>query len=230
MPAVNWVDLFGSMDRFLLAIAHQYGHFVYLALALIFLLQTGLVFMAFLPGDSLLFVAGAVAAGGHFRLDLLVISLVAGAVVGNLVNFRVGLWLGGKVFDGEVRWINPASLARTHTFFERHGGKTVMAALFVPVLRSFAPLVAGAMKMDPGKFNLYSLLGAMAWIGIFTGAGYFFGNLPLVRDHLGAVLILGMLAALLGPVLVATAVRVLTTRVRPLEVQQAPQDEKRSAH
>jgi membrane-associated protein len=225
MAGVNWVDLFGSMDQFLLAIAHQYGHFVYLALALIFLLQTGLVFMAFLPGDSLLFVAGAVAAGGHFRLDLLLISLVAGAVLGNLVNFRIGLWLGRKVFDGQVRWIDPASIRKTHSFFERHGGKTVMAALFVPVLRSFAPLVAGAMKMDPGKFNLYSVLGAVAWIGIFTGAGYFFGNLPLVRDHLGAVLILGLLAALLGPVLVATAWRLLT-RLRPLAVQQPPQDEK----
>ena len=213
MPAVNWVDLFGSMDQFLLAIAHEYGHFVYLALALIFLLQTGLVFMAFLPGDSLLFVAGAVAAGGHFRLDLLVISLVAGAVIGNLVNFRIGLWLGRKVFDGQVRWIDPASIQKTRSFFERHGGKTVMAALFVPVLRSFAPLVAGAMKMEPGKFNLYSVLGAFAWIGIFTGAGYFLGNLPLVRDHLGAVLILGLLAALLGPVLVATTWRLVTTRL-----------------
>jgi membrane-associated protein len=216
MPAVNWVDLFGSMDRFLLAIAHEYGHFVYVALGLIFLLQTGLVFMAFLPGDSLLFVAGAVAASGKFRIDVLLASLVAGALLGNILNFWVGVWLGRKVFDGNVRWIDGASIQRTHSFFERHGGKTVMAALFVPVLRSFAPLVAGAMKMDSGKFNLYSFLGALSWVGIFTGSGYFFGNLPLVRDHLGAVLILGLIAALAGPVVAATGWRLLATRWRAL--------------
>jgi membrane-associated protein len=216
MPAVNWVDLFGSMDRFLLAIAHQYGHFVYVALGLIFLLQTGLVIMAFLPGDSLLFVAGAVAASGHFRLDVLIVSVVAGAVLGNLLNFRIGLWLGRKVFDGRVRWIDAESIMKTQSFFEQHGGKTVMAALFVPVLRSFSPLVAGAMSMEAGKFNLYSLIGAFAWVGVFTGAGYFFGNLPLVRDHLGAVLILGLVAALAGPVLAATGWRLLATRWRAL--------------
>jgi membrane-associated protein len=216
MHAVNWVDLFGSMDRFLVSIADQYGPFVYVALGLIFMLQTGLVIMAFLPGDSLLFVAGAVAASGQYRLDVLIVSLVIGAVLGNMINFRIGVWLGGKIFDGEVRWIDAASVSKTVEFFERHGGKTVMVALFVPLVRSFAPLVAGAMSMKPGKFNLYSVLGAIAWVGLFTGGGYFFGNLPLVRDHLGAVLILGLLAALVGPVLAAATWRMVTTRVRVL--------------
>ena len=216
MQAVNWVDLFGSMDRFLVAIAHLYGPFVYLALGLIFMLQTGLVFMAFLPGDSLLFVAGAVAASGQFRLDLLIVSLVAGAVVGNIANFWLGVWLGRKVFDGNVRWIDAESVNKTHSFFERHGGKTVMVALFVPLVRSFAPLVAGAMRMNPGKFNLYSVIGGLAWVGLLTGGGFLFGNLPLIRDHLGAVLILGLLAALAGPVLVATTWRLFTSRVRTL--------------
>jgi membrane-associated protein len=216
MSAVNWVDLFGSMDRFLVAIAGQYGPFVYLALGLIFLLQTGLVFMAFLPGDSLLFVAGAVAAGGQYRLDVLIVSLVVGAVLGNVMNFWIGVWLGRKIFDGEVRWIDTASVNKTVQFFERHGGKTVMVALFVPLVRSFAPLVAGAMSMKPGKFNLYSAVGGLAWVGLFTGGGYFFGNLPVVRDHLGAVLILGLMAALAGPVLAAASWRLLTTRVRAL--------------
>jgi membrane-associated protein len=216
MQAVHWADLFGSMDQFLLQIAHHYGPFVYVALGLIFLMQTGLVFMAFLPGDSLLFVAGAVAAGGQFRIDVLVVSLVIGAVLGNVLNFWVGVWLGRKVFDGGVRWIDPAAIKKTHSFFERHGGKTVMLALFVPLLRSFAPLVAGAMSMRPGKFNLYSVLGGLGWVGIFTGGGYFFGSQPLVRDHLGAVLILGLFAALAGPVLAAAAWRLLTARVRPL--------------
>jgi membrane-associated protein len=214
MSQVHWADLFGSMDRFLVSFAHQYGPFVYLALALIYLMQTGVVFMAFLPGDSLLFVAGAVAAGGQFRLDLLIASLVIGAVLGNVLNFWLGVWLGRKVFDGRLGWIDPASIAKARVFFERHGGKTVMLALFVPLLRSFAPMVAGAMSMTPAKFNLYSVIGGLAWVGLFTGAGYFFGHIPLVRDHLGAVLILGIVAALAGPFLAAALWRLFDGRVR----------------
>jgi membrane-associated protein len=212
MQAVNWADLFLSMDRFLLELAHQYGPFVYVALALIYLMQTGVVFMAFLPGDSLLFVAGAVAAGGHFRLDLLMFSLVVGTVLGNMLNFWLGVWLGRKVFDGNVRWINRETLNKTVGFFDRHGGKTVVIALFLPLLRSFAPLVAGAMGMRRNRFQLYSGIGALAWIGLFTGAGYLFGKVPMVRDHLGIVLILGLLAALLGPLLGAAVWRLFGGR------------------
>jgi membrane-associated protein len=223
MQSVHWADLFLSMDRFLVELAHHYGPFVYLALGLIYLMQTGLVFMAFLPGDSLLFVAGAVAASGQYRLDLLMFSLVLGTVMGNLLNFWLGSWLGRKVFDGNVRWINPESLSKTVEFFDRHGGKTVVVALFLPLLRSFAPLVAGAMGMRRNKFELYSVIGACAWIGLFTGGGYLFGKVPLVRDHLGMVLILGLLAALVGPLLGAALWRLLRGRgqgargPRPLE-------------
>jgi len=214
IPEVNWADMFGSLDRFLIAIAHQYGPFVYVALALIYMLQTGVVFMAFLPGDSLLFVAGAMAGGGHYRLDLLIVSLVVGTVVGNILNFHLGVWLGRKVLDGGVRGIDAESIAKTHRFFERHGGKTVVLALFVPLLRSFAPLVAGAMKMHPTRFRLYTVLGATAWVGLFTGGGFFFGNIRMVREHLGIVLILGLVAAVAGPLLVATVWKLLTGRVR----------------
>lgn len=212
MAAVPLADLFGSMDRFLIVFAHQYGAFVYVALGLIFLLQTGLVFMAFLPGDSLLFVAGAVAASGKFRLDVLLASLVLGALLGNMLNFRIGVWLGHKVLDGRVRWVDHESLKKTMVFFDKHGGKTVLVALFVPLVRSFAPLVAGALNMPQGKFRLYSLIGAFTWVGVFTGGGFFFGNLPVVRDHLGAVLILGLVAALLGPLTAAALWRVMATR------------------
>jgi membrane-associated protein len=221
MQTVHWADLFLSMDRFLVEMAHHYGPFVYLALGLIFLMQTGLVFMAFLPGDSLLFVAGAVAASGQYRLDFLVFALVVGTVLGNLLNFSLGVWLGRKVFDGNVRWIDQQSLNKTLDFFERHGGKTVVVALFLPLLRSFAPLVAGAMGMRPDKFRLYSAIGAFAWIGLFTGSGYLFGKVPLVRDHLGMVLILGLLAALVGPVLVAATWRLLQGRWQALRSQRA---------
>lgn len=221
MQTVHWADLFLSMDRFLVELAHHYGPFVYLALGLIFLMQTGLVFMAFLPGDSLLFVAGAVAASGQYRLDLLVFALVVGTVAGNVLNFSLGVWLGRKVFDGNVRWIDAESIKKTVGFFERHGGKTVMAALFVPVLRSFAPLVAGAMSMKRGKFNLYSVIGGITWVGLFTGSGYLFGKVPLVRDHLGIVLIVGLLAALAGPVLVAATWRLFQGRWQAMRSQRA---------
>jgi len=212
MQSVHWADLFLSMDRFLVELAQHYGPFVYVALGLIYLMQTGLVFMAFLPGDSLLFVAGAVAASGQYRLDLLMFSLILGTVIGNLLNFWLGSWLGRKIFDGNVRWINQESLSKTMSFFDRHGGKTVVVALFLPLLRSFAPLVAGAMGMRRNKFELYSVIGACAWIGLFTGGGYLFGKVPLVRDHLGIVLILGLLAALVGPLLGAALWRLLRSR------------------
>ncbi len=212
MQSVHWADLFLSMDRFLVELAQHYGPFVYVALGLIYLMQTGLVFMAFLPGDSLLFVAGAVAASGQYRLDLLMFSLILGTVIGNLLNFWLGSWLGRKIFDGNVRWINQESLNKTVSFFDRHGGKTVVVALFLPLLRSFAPLVAGAMGMRRNKFELYSVIGACAWIGLFTGGGYLFGKVPLVQDHLGIVLILGLLAALVGPLLGAALWRLLRSR------------------
>src|SRR5258706_6193589 len=212
MQSVHWADLFLSMDRFLVELAQHYGPFVYVALGLIYLMQTGLVFMAFLPGDSLLFVAGAVAASGQYRLDLLMFSLILGTVIGNLLNFWLGSWLGRKIFDGNVRWINQESLSKTVSFFDRHGGKTVVVALFLPLLRSFAPLVAGAMGMRRNKFELYSVIGACAWIGLFTGGGYLFGKVPLVQDHLGIVLILGLLAALVGPLLGAALWRLLRSR------------------
>jgi len=212
MQAVHWSDLFGAMDRFLVQMADAYGPLVYLALGLIFFLETGMVFMAFLPGDSLLFVAGAVAAGGRYRLDLLMIALVAGTVLGNLLNYSLGAWLGRKVFDGKVSWIDAKSVDTTSRFFEKHGGKTVIVALFAPLVRSFAPLVAGAMGMKQRKFQLYTVIGSVAWIGFFTGAGYLFGNLPLVRDHLGFVLVVGLAAAFVGPIAAAALWRLFSER------------------
>ena len=210
------LDLVLHLDSHLVELLARYDLWIYPILFAVIFAETGLVVTPFLPGDSLLFVAGAVAASGQFRLDLLVLSVLVGAVLGNLMNFWLGTWLGHKVFDGNVRWIDRASLEKTRAFFDRHGGKTVTVAFFVPLVRSFAPLVAGAMSMNPGKFNLYSVLGGLAWVGIFIGAGFFFGNLPLVRDHLGMVLILGIVAALIGPFLAAATWRLVNGRLRAL--------------
>jgi len=213
LNGINWLDLFGALDRFLLALAREHGATAYGMLFLIVFAETGLVFMAFLPGDSLLFVAGAIAASGAFHLLPLTLSIIVAAVLGNACNFAIGSWLGHKIYDGSVRWIHKESLDRTHAFFERHGGKTLIAARFIPVVRSFAPLVAGAGKMSVQRFQAFSAAGAVLWCLLLVGGGYLFGNVPLVRDHLGLVLAVGLGSAL-GPLLLVGLLRIYRARRR----------------
>jgi membrane-associated protein len=172
--------------------------------------------MAFLPGDSLLFVAGAVSAlpqvqAKGLNVHLLMAIITLGAVLGNTLNYFIGAWLGKKVYDGTIRWIDQAALRKTHDFYERHGGKTVMIARFVPVVRSFAPLVAGASGMDIRKFQLYSVLGAAIWVVTLVYGGYLFGNVPIIKENLGTILIVGIAAAA-GPMMLAALVRLLRDR------------------
>jgi membrane-associated protein len=208
LEGINWFDLFGAVDKFLLALAREHGATAYGMLFLIIFAETGLVFMAFLPGDSLLFVAGAIAAGGAFHVVPLMLSIVVAAILGNACNFAIGSWLGHKIYDGSVRWIHRESLDRTHAFFERHGGKTLIAARFIPVVRSFAPLVAGAGNMSVRRFQAFSAAGALLWCVLLVGGGYLFGNVPVVRDHLGLVLAVGLGSAL-GPLLLAGLFRLV---------------------
>jgi membrane-associated protein len=223
MHDIPWLDLFSSIDRFLLAMVHHYGSAAYVALFLIVFSETGLVFMAFLPGDSLLFIAGAIAASGSLQAGILVATIASGAMIGNTVNYWIGAWLGHKIYDGTIRWIDKAALQRTHDFYERHGGKTIVAARFIPVVRSFAPLVAGASRMDLGKFRLFNIVGALLWSVLLVGGGYLFGNVPVVRDHLGLVLIIGLCGAL-GPVVLVSLWRALVSGRRTA----APADAGRS--
>jgi len=216
MEGINWIDLFSATDRFLAAIVERNVVLVYLVLFAIFFSETGLVFMAFLPGDSLLFVAGAVSAlpavqDKGLSVHLLVIITASAAVLGNTVNYLIGAWLGKKVYDGTIGWIDQSALRKTHAFFERHGGKTVMIARFVPVVRSFAPLVAGASGMDFRKFQFFNVVGAAFWVVSLVYGGYLFGNAPLIRDNLGIILIVGI-AAVVGPLVLATMIRLLRGR------------------
>ncbi len=207
MEGINWSDLFTAMDRFLLAIVDRNVLLVYVILFAIFFSETGLVIMTFLPGDSLLFVAGAVAAqeaGLHAGVLIVVITL--GAVLGNTLNYHIGAWLGKKIYDGTLKWIDPVALRRTHDFYERHGGKTIVIARFVPIVRSFAPLVAGASGMEIRKFQLFNVAGAALWVVLLVGGGYLFGQVPLVRDNLGIILVAGI-GAVLGPLALAAAWR-----------------------
>jgi membrane-associated protein len=216
MEGINWLDLFNAMDRFLVTIVERNVLLVYVTLAAIFFSETGLVFMAFLPGDSLLFVAGAVSAlpqaqAKGLNVHLLMLVITVAAVLGNTVNYYIGRWLGRKVYDGTIGWIDQAALAKTHDFYERHGGKTVMIARFVPVVRSFAPLVAGASGMAIQRFQLYNVLGAVIWVVSLVYGGFLFGNVPIIKDNLGIILIVGI-AAVVGPLLLAAALRLLRRR------------------
>jgi membrane-associated protein len=216
---VNWLDLFRAADRFLVAMVEQNVILVYVTLFAIFFSETGLVVMAFLPGDSLLFVAGAVSAlpaaqAKGLNVHLLAGLIIVGAILGNTLNYYIGRWLGMKVYDGTISWINQDALRKTHDFYERHGGKTITIARFVPIVRTFAPLVAGSAGMDIYRFQLFNVLGAVFWVTSLVYGGYLFGNLPIVRENLGLVLFLG-LAAAAGPVLLAGAVRLLRMRRAP---------------
>jgi len=207
MEGINWIELFNAMDKFLIGIVERNVVMFYVVLFAIFFSETGLVFMTFLPGDSLLFVAGAVSAMPRAQAEgldvyLLMLVITVGAILGNTLNYQIGAWLGQNVYDGSIKWIDKGALDKTHAFYEKHGGKTVMIARFVPIVRSFAPLVAGASGMDYGKFQLYNVLGAVVWVVTIVYGGYLFGNVPVIRDNLGVILIFGI-GIVLGPLVIA---------------------------
>ncbi|RPJ45295.1 MAG: DedA family protein [Betaproteobacteria bacterium] len=196
------IDIALHLDQHLQALVAAYGAWVYLILFLIVFCETGLVVTPFLPGDSLLFVAGAVAAAGGMNIHLLVLLLIIAAVLGDGVNYSIGHYLGPRVFNSrESRWLNPRHLERAHAFYERHGGKTIIIARFVPIIRTYAPFVAGAASMSYRQFALYNVCGAVLWVVSLGYAGYFFGNLPLVKDNLTLV-ILGIIVLSIMPGLI----------------------------
>ena len=175
-------------------LSQQYGYVVYVILFVIIFSETGLVIAPFLPGDSLLFVAGAVAAldasqHGAFNLPMLMITLIAAAFLGNLLNFQIGRWLGPKVFHWErSRLFNPRHLAEAHAFYERHGGKTIVLSRFLPIIRTYAPFVAGVGDMSHSRFMAFNALGAVLWVCSLLLAGYFFGNVPFIKGNLTAMI------------------------------------------
>ena len=185
-----FVDLVVHLDDHLQALVAAYGAWVYLILFLIVFCETGLVVTPFLPGDSLLFVAGAIAAAGGMNIHLLVVLLIVAAVLGDAVNYAVGHYLGPRVFRSRgSRWLNPRHLERAHAFYERHGGKTIIIARFMPIIRTYAPFVAGGASMSYPRFALYNVTGAALWVVSLGYAGYFFGNIPVVKNNLTLVII-----------------------------------------
>jgi len=188
MDVVKFViDLFLNLDEHLSAVIAQYGSGTYALLFFVIFMETGFVVTPFLPGDSLLFAAGAFAALGDLNLWLLLLLLSAAAVLGDTVNYWIGHYLGERAY--KIRWIKQAYIEKTHAFFEKHGGKTIFLARFVPIVRTFAPFVAGIGRMSYAYFFSYNVFGGLVWVGVFTLAGYLFGNVPFVQDNFALVVI-----------------------------------------
>ncbi|MBK6847439.1 MAG: DedA family protein [Proteobacteria bacterium] len=182
------IDFVLHLDRHLGAIISQYGVWTHLLLFLVVFCETGLVVTPFLPGDSLLFAAGTFAALGSLDIHLLAALLAVAAIAGDTLNYWIGAWAGPRVLNGRVRWLRQEYLERTHRFYEKHGGKTIILARFVPIIRTFAPFVAGVGAMSYRRFVLFNVVGGVVWVGLFSYAGYFFGNIPVVRRNFTLVI------------------------------------------
>lgn len=197
------LDVVLRLDVHLGALIRDYGAWVYAILFAVIFAETGLVVTPFLPGDSLLFVAGALAALGGLDVHLLVASLTAAAILGNTTNYAIGRWLGRRFFDeGRSRWVKREHLERTHAFYERYGGAAVVISRFLPIIRTYVPFVAGLAEMGAARFTAYNVGGAVLWVASLGYAGYFFGNLPWVRANL-TLIIVAIIAVSLLPLVVA---------------------------
>ncbi len=183
------VDFIIHLDRYLEVIIKTFGVWSYLILFLVIFMETGLVVTPFLPGDSLLFAAGALAAIGAFDVVPLVLLLMFAAILGDTTNYWIGHYIGPRVFNEKIRFLKREYLEKTQAFYEKHGGKTILLARFVPIVRTFAPFVAGVGKMRYGYFISYNIFGGIIWVAIFIFAGFFFGNIPLVKDNFSIVII-----------------------------------------
>lgn len=186
----TFIDIILHLDKYLTVFVSQYGLLTYAILFFIIFAETGLVIMPFLPGDSLLFATGAIAALGSLNIWLIVFILVIAAILGDTANYWIGHFLGQKIVDNpKIPFINQEHIDKTQKFYEKHGGKTIILARFVPIIRTFAPFVAGIGKMHYQQFVLYNIVGGVLWITLFTFAGYFFGNIPAVQKNFHYVIL-----------------------------------------
>lgn len=195
------IDFILHLDLHLGQIISSYGIATYAILFVIIFIETGFVFVPFLPGDSLLFAAGAFAALGSLNIFLLLILLIVAAVLGDTVNYWIGHFLGDKIVTNSRMPIKKEHLAQTNEFFRKHGGKTIILARFVPIVRTFAPFVAGAGKMNYGKFIFYNIIGGVMWVSVCTMAGYLFGNISVIKDNF-SIVVIGVVVISLVPILV----------------------------
>lgn len=208
---VDLIDLVLHFDAHLVRMVQAYGLWVYAILFAIIFAETGFVVTPFLPGDSLLFVAGAIAATGSLNVHALALVLIIAAIAGNSTNYAIGRWFGKRYFTHEgSRWLNPAHLERANAFYERHGGKAVVLSRFLPIVRTYIPFVAGMGGMPPRRYTAYNIAGGVLWIASLLYLGYFFGNIPWIRGNLTAIIV-GIIVVSILPV----AIAFLKGRARP---------------
>ena len=205
-----FIDIILHLDVHLASLAHAQGPWVYGVLFLIVFCETGLVVTPFLPGDSLLFAAGTLAALGVLSALPLIAVLLVAAVAGDALNYRIGRWVGPRIFRTRIRFLNQSHLDRTTRFYEIHGGKTIVLARFVPIVRTYAPFVAGVGQMDFRRFAAHNVSGGLLWVVLFVSAGYFFGNMPVVKENL-ALVVLGIVGVSLLPLLGRWVSRAIAT-------------------
>jgi membrane-associated protein len=188
-----------ALDQTVAGLAAQHGHWIYLILFLVIFAETGLVVFPFLPGDSILFIAGTVVATADLNAHLLVVVLIAAAIMGDSVNYSIGHFIGPRAFDRrDSRWFRQEHLRRTQAFYDRYGGITIIIGRFVPIIRTFAPFLAGVAGMTYARFLSYNVVGAVAWIASLVYAGYLFGNIPWVKGNL-TLIVIGIVAVSLMP-------------------------------
>lgn len=207
------------IDQYLGVWVEQYGTWIYFILFCIIFGETGLVVLPFLPGDSLLFIAGAFGATGALNPVLLACLLFVAAILGNTVNYHIGRYIGPKVFSTESRFLDKRALIKTQHFYAKYGGITIVLSRFLPVFRTFAPFVAGVGNMPVLLFQFYNALGAALWIFGLITLGYFFGNVPIIKDHLSTIALVGILAAVV-PVLVGVGWRFIKARSLAKKLKQ----------
>ncbi|MGH9832568.1 MAG: DedA family protein [Blastocatellia bacterium] len=204
----NFIDIILNLDTYLVELVKRYGTFSYAILFAIIFCETGLVVTPFLPGDSLLFAVGALASTGALDVYTVAILLTLAAIIGDSTNYWIGYFVGPKVFSSESsRWLNRSHLERTHSFYEKYGVKTVVIARFMPIVRTFAPFVAGIGRMNYLRFLTFSVLGSILWIGSFVTAGYLFGEIPVVKNNFTLVVIAIIIISILPAVIEAVRAR-----------------------
>lgn len=214
------IDIILHMDKYLGQIIQEYGTWTYLLLFIVIFMETGFVITPFLPGDSLLFAAGTFAGMGYLNIAVLFVLLTAAAILGDTVNYWIGHTIGPRAFSGNIRFLKKEYLDRTHAFYEKHGGKTIIIARFIPIIRTFAPFVAGVGEMTYGKFISYNVIGGVAWVALFTLGGYFFGNLPFVQDNFTFVILAIIIISVMPAI-----IEFVRGRVKRKQGSQSPIDQ-----
>lgn len=183
------INVFLHLDQYFGSLINEYSIWIYLILFVTVFLETGVVVTPFLPGDSLLFLAGAFAAAGRLDIAILFLVFTAAAILGDTVNYWVGHHIGRRVLHEKVRFVKKEYVERTYDFYEKHGGKTIVAARFIPIIRTFAPFVAGIARMNYSRFLFFNVTGAVLWVASFLALGYYFGSIPFIKENLGIAII-----------------------------------------